>query len=184
MLPPPIDTGTAEIAAQYSKGALGAWETKVVHGGVMLIRPGIAFALTEDKTQTKARGVGKKTLERHKRDIIESWNKYGPKPIMVSNIIFKGGKSSITPQGQGYNRSHEYGQWIGRDTIIQYNPEPKRPYDTQRDGRLSTWALPSEYASAAYDRMLIPAYVRAMRESQDMFAEQPDVDDMPEVLTI
>jgi hypothetical protein len=32
--------------------------------------------------------------------------------------------------------------------------------------------------------MLIPAYVRAMRESQDMFAEQPDVDDMPEVLTI
>lgn len=181
-LPEPIDTGTAKGAEPYGKVGLGAWESKTVSGGVMLIRPGIAFALDGEIGQTKARGVGKRTLDTHKAMVLESWNRYGPKPVVFEHTIFRGAKSSITPKGEGFNRSDQYGQWVPRKTVIQYSPEPKRPFHTQPDGRISTWALPQDMTSAPYDRLMIPPDVRAIIEAREIGQEQPDHLDLPEML--
>lgn len=181
-LPLPDDTGTEAAAKPFGKCALGAWESKTVDGGVMLIRPGIAFALNDELGQTKARGVGKKTLDKHKKIVLERWDEYGPKPVTFDHTIFRGGKSCITPKGEGYNRSLQYGQWVPRQTVIKYNPEPKRPFDTQADGRLSTWALPQSMVSAAYNRLMIPEETQAIIDQKEMLAEQPDHNDLPEVM--
>jgi hypothetical protein len=181
-LPLPDDTGTEEAAKPYGKCALGAWESKEVSGGVMLIRPGIAFALAgEEIGQTKARGVGKRTLDAHKQLVLDSWRELGPKPVVFDSTIFRGGKSCITPKGEGFNRSPQYGQWVPRQTNVQYNPEPKRPFDTQSDGRLSTWHLPQSQVSAAYDRLMVPSHVRAIIAEREIRKEQPDTEDLPDV---
>jgi hypothetical protein len=185
VLPDPEDTGTHEPAKEYGKVGLGYWETKVISGGMMLIRPGIAFCMKaqkdkQDKDAIKGRGIGKKTLKKHKRMILNSWNKHGPKAVELSSIAFKGAKSSISVsmKGEAFKRSEHYGQWIERTTKLSWNPEPKRPYHTQPDGRLSTWAFPQSLTSAPYDRMMISGEARALAEYESERMEQPDYGDL------
>lgn len=177
-LPEPVDTGTVEGARQYGKPGLGAWEAKEIDGGIMLIRPGIVFSLAGVLEQTRARGVGKSTLERHKEAVMKSWRENGPKDVIFNHTIFRGAKSCIHPNRGGFSRSPEYGQWTNRQTIITYNPEPKRPYDTQSDGRLSTWAFSKSKTSAAYDREIIPADIAALIANREVNLEQPDIEEL------
>jgi hypothetical protein len=184
-LPNPVDTGTAEVAKSFGKVALGAWEEKEITGGVMLIRPGICFAINPQKEdgekETRARGIGKTTLERHKQAVLDSWYKNGPKPVTFEHTVFRGAKSCIHPKGEGYSRSEDYGQWCKRKTVIDYNPEPKRPYHTQPDGRLSTWSFPQSFTSAAYDKLVIPQEVRAIIEARNIDSEQPDREELDDI---
>ena len=179
----PEDTGTHERAKAFGKVGLGAWEEKVIpDGGLMLIRPGIAFAF-KGKLDTKGRGIGKSTLERHKEMILESWKEYGPKPVALDHVIFRGAKSSISvSESKGFNRSPEYGQWVKRKTVISYDPEPKRPYHTESDGRLSTWALSQKHVSAPYDRSIESGEARAATLKKLIASEQPDTFDTDNLL--
>jgi len=184
----PIDTGTADRAAAYGKPGLGSWESKEVPGGVMLIRPGIALGLTapikadEDDDRTKARGVGKSVLDRHRELIIRQWHEQGPVPIEISHTVFRGAKSSISQSGEGFNRSPQYGQWVERTTKLSYNPEPKRPFHLQDDGRLSTWAFPQRMVSARYDRAVMTSEAKALIAFRELNREQPDPIEREELL--
>jgi len=167
------DTGTAAIAREYGKEALGSWEHKTVPG-LHLIRPGIAFPLgSTDERETKARGVGKSTVAKYRQMILESWATHGPKAITVQGTLFRGMKSCTSYCQEEFRRHKEYGTWKLRDTQVSYWAEPKRPMLMHDDGTLYTWAFDKEVTSAAYDR-ITTAEGRAMRKRELLQAEQPD----------
>lgn len=181
--PIPIDTGTFEVAKQYGKEALGAWEEKVIPQGIMLIRPGIAFPLVGEVKDTKARGIGKAVLTKHRQMVLDSWEAYGPKALSLESTIFRGMKSSTSYTArEGIKRAAEYGQWVPRVQTVSYMPEPKRPFSLDYEGWLNTWAL-RKYESAPYARILGSyeqpenAELAALKELQIMLAEQPDRED-------
>jgi hypothetical protein len=181
--PTPINTGTFDVAKQYGKEPLGAWEEKQIKEGIMLIRPGIAFPLKGEVKDTKARGIGKAVLTKHRQMVLDSWEANGPKALTLESTIFRGMKSSTSYSvAEGIKRAAEYGQWVPRVQTVSYTPEPKRPFSLGNDGKLDTWALGKECKSAPYARIL-GAYeepnmeIAALKELQLMLSEQPDRED-------
>jgi len=173
-LPQPRDTGTLEAARAIGKEPLGAWEHKTIPGGMMLIRAGIAFPLTGDlEGEVKARGIGKAVLKSSRADVLESWEKYGPKAITVKGSIFHGFKSSTGVDPRGYVRAENYGTWSERETQVSYMPEPKRPFAMTDDGRLCTWAFSQSVVSAPYSRILSKTAAMMVAE-KIVQSEQPD----------
>jgi len=181
--PIPIDTGTFDAAKRYGKEALGAWEAKVMSEGVHMIRPGIAFPLKGKEEETKARGVGKAVLTKHRELVMQSWAEHGPKALTLTSTIFRGMKSATSyVQGQGYKRAAQYGQWVPRTQAVSYLPEPKRPFIVDDDGVLHTWAFNQEVISAPYARILgvddePTSEVLALKELANILSEQPDRED-------
>lgn len=176
----PRDTGTAEVAARYGKQPLGAWEHKLVPGGMHLIRPGVAFPLSSElEAEVKGRGIGKAVLKNHRAMVLENWEKYGPRPFEVEGDIFHGMKSATDRTSEGYVKRENYGQWSKRKTQVSYMPEPKRPFALTDDGRLCTWALGKDVVSQPYPRIMgvygvTPAHVQALILEKQLQLEQPD----------
>jgi hypothetical protein len=176
----PRDTGTAEAAKRYGKQPLGAWEHKLVPGGMHLIRPGVAFPLSSElEAEVKGRGIGKAVLKNHRAMVLDMWEKHGPKPFEVEGDIFHGMKSATAVTSAGYVKRENYGQWSRRKTQVSYMPEPKRPFALTEDGRLCTWAYGKDVESQPYPRIMgvygdTPAHVLALRREKELQAEQPD----------
>lgn len=178
-LPTPVDTGTIEAAKRAGKVELGAWESKTIPDGIMLIRPGIAFPLkkSSDEKETKARGIGKAVLKSHRDMVLESWEKNGARSLALDSDIFHGFKSSTRVNARGYQRSPHFGRWSRRTQSVSYMPEPKRPFALKDDGTLCTWAFGPKVQSAPYERISggdTPAHVLAMALEKQIQAEQPD----------
>jgi hypothetical protein len=165
----------------YGKPPLGGWEKKTIPDGVMIIRAGIAFPLrADDMKETKARGVGKAVLNKHRQRVLDSWAVNGPKSLVLESTIFRGMKSctQYLPD-KGYSKHEEYGQWVPRTTTVSYMPEPKRPFIVEDSGRLHTWAFNRNVKSAPYRRILgqdvpISAEGLILKELETMRSEQPD----------
>jgi len=177
-LPKPRDTGTLEAATRAGKEPLGGWESKDIPGGIMLIRPGIAFPLQGDiEKETKARGIGKAVLKSHRELVLESWETYGAKALSLNADVFHGFKSATRINSRGYERAANYGQWSRRTQAVSYMPEPKRPFRVKEDGSLCTWAFGPRVKSAPYERIVggeIPKHILAMSAEKQLQAEQPD----------
>ena len=158
-LPVPRDTGTAVAAGKAGKVALGAWESKDLDEGIMLIRPGIAFPLNaEIEAEVKARGIGKAVLASHRAQVLEQWEKHPGRTYKLSRDMFFGMKSATDgpTASKGYaSRRANYGSWAKQPTTVSYSPFPKRPRRGQGDGvALRTWAFGPEVTSAPYERLL------------------------------
>lgn len=166
-MPEPRDTGTAEAARLASvrekklKLPLGAWEEKILTRGIMQIRPGIAFPLdpkVETSGETKARGVGKDILFRHREAVMRQWEKHPGRRYDLKRPMFFGMKASTDPpsaKNKFPSRRSNYGTWDDQEQSVSYDPFPKRPRMKVAEGEsLRTWALGPEHASAPYDRLL------------------------------
>jgi len=182
-LPRPRDTGTLEAATRAGKEPLGAWESKDIPGGIMLIRPGIAFPIArkenenEAEKETKARGIGKAVLKSHRDLVLESWEQHGARALSLQSDIFHGFKSSTRVSSRGYERSELFGKWSKRPQSVSYMPEPKRPFVVKDDGSLCTWSFGPKVKSAAYERIAggeTPKHILAMAAEKQLQSEQPD----------
>jgi hypothetical protein len=186
-MPAPRDTGTFGL----EKPALGAWEGKEVDRGVFIARPGIYFPMnpTDDEIkQIRARGVGKMVVLKNWRMIVESFEKYGiTQKIFIKKIErFCGAKSSISRSGEqgfevyrraGGDRKGElaYGEWVGRDVDMSFDPAPKRDGVNPDGQTLKVRRMGSEL-SCPYDRAEKSLESRELKALAEEILEQPNAD--------
>jgi len=197
-MPKPIDTGTdidviEEKSGKVKRAPLGGWEHDTFKQGVFLARPGIYFPLdlpnltgneTADQRgkilkNVKARGIGVKTLYRHRDELIEWYTKWhGAKGYVIADddimrtirdreeplgaerfIGMKAGITSRTTKAgkRQVARRSLYGRWTVQTRIINFGGMPKREEgngplfgDTER---LYVRRVSQELTSAPYEKM-------------------------------
>jgi hypothetical protein len=188
--PLPRDTGTLGFSGPdgKEKPALGAWEESSYERGMFAARPGIYFPLapTEDdfsKKKIRARGVGKKAVFSHWKEIIRAYETggIGGRVILGSIDRFHGAKSSVSfaPKEAIFTRSPSYGQWSQREVEMTFDPRPKRDgFAPGSRTRLALRKLPKDCESLPYSR--------AMRDdaSRDILAALLESEEQPDLSTL
>jgi len=168
-LPKPSDTGTSDLSKP-----LGGWEVETIKQGVFVVRPGIYFPLNPTEEQLadiRGRGVGKGSVLKHWRDIVQRWEA-GEQIVELPSIVrFMGAKSTIREQSDGsYVRSVQYGQWVKRPIRLSFDPFPKRDSDFQ------PWRIGLDTVSNPYDTGVISPEAAELRAATEEALEQPDVE--------
>lgn len=161
---------------------LGGWEEKVLPRGLFLARPGIYFPLdpTEsDMKRIRARGLGRAAVWSHWKQIVEGFERGDDEVVIPDLSLFRGMKTCITRSGTApnftYKRSDEYGHWITRNTVMTFNPLPKRE-GIGEGGRLGLRRLEGE--SAPYDKGILSPEAMILLEQATEESEQPDGGDL------
>ena len=161
---------------------LGGWEEKIVEKGYFLARPGIYFPLDpseDDIEKVRARGLGRKTVYDHWRQIVEAYES-GKDDLHIGGLsLFRGIKTSITRGGKApnytYTRQGKYGRWEERGIDMSFNPKPKRE-SKLADGRLTLRKMTGE--SEPYNKGVPSPEALAIFEQQIQDSEQPDGGDL------
>jgi hypothetical protein len=170
----------------HSSGAtgkpLGGWEC-TVYPELFFIQPGVYFQPSSGDVETlekktRSRGVPRITVGEQQRRIIRSWQK-GERSIPIEGLVrFWGIKSSVrrklVDDSFVYERSENYGQWLEHPHVLQYAAQPKR-FRLVRGTILEPWSLDElEGESSPYDRGLPSETTEAVKEVEQILAEQPE----------
>ncbi len=164
---------------------LGGWE-RTEYPELFFIQPGVYFQPLESSTdrdtlekKTRSRGVPRIDVAEQQRRILDSWDR-GERTIAIEGLVrFWGVKSSIHRRLKkdgsfDYERSDSYGEWLEHPHVLQYAAEPKR-HKLLSNNRLTPWSLgPEEGESTPYDRALAGDQTEAMKEIEQILAEQPE----------
>lgn len=153
-LPRPADTGTFDLPKP-----LGGWEETYHPEGLLFLKPGIYLSLGSDEVTVKARGIGRKSLERDREAIIAAFNR-GTREWTVNVERFGGAKSCITPRG----RRAAFGQWVKMPIRIRFECINRRD-----DMGLHASINPS----APYDPSLLTAEDLQLQHQADISYDQP-----------
>lgn len=129
-LPKPIDTGTFDLPKP-----LGGWEEKEYPEGMLFVKPGIYTTL--GKGDIRARGIGRRALEKAKNDLIKAWDR-GEREFGVKVDRFHGAKTCINAK---FRRSPRYGQWTKFPIRIAFTC----PNRTEKMGLLATEGMSHPY---------------------------------------
>lgn len=189
---------TCHECADRTYKPLGGWEEKILKRGIFLARPGVYFPLNPSKSDIKTvrgRGVGRGVILEHFKDIISTymdWDGQGDWPIVqVSNVSrFCGAKTSVgrrlsdDKKSFVYRRADgnhlaekpevRYGQWIDRQVMMSFNPEPKRK-GRAKDGSLILHNYAGQM-SRPYKKAVVSPEARMLMEMDAINREQPDYD--------
>lgn len=158
----PLDSGTD------GPKPLGGWLGEE-YGDMFSVRPGIYFS-TDTAIKMRGRGIGRKALEAHKRQIADAYEQGRADYTLTVNRFF-GAKSCLHASADGISRSPRYGQWGEVDITLTFDPWPKRRL--RSDGTL---ALRCERGNESYpyagamDASPESAFAQVMA---DIEAEQP-----------
>jgi len=163
---------------------LGGWEC-TEYESLFFIQPGVYFqpfdGVDRDmlEKKTRSRGVPRIDVAEQQRRILDSWER-GERTIAIEGLVrFWGVKSSIRRRLDEheqfvYDRSDSYGEWLDHPHVLQYAAEPKR-CKLLANNRLTPWSLgPEEGESTPYDRALVGDQTEAMKEIEQILAEQPE----------
>lgn len=196
--PKPKDTGT--YGAMNSKGKnvpLGGWELKKYPKGIFLARPGIYFPMNptdDDVAEVRARGVGKGTVLKYWREIVEAYKTHGiTKTFEIAKVSrFCGIKTSIslgtkslefTRAGATDGILPSYGNWVERIIDMSFNPMPKRECVEKDGSSLRVRLFPLSMESTPYPKaldknkeLLLSAEALEMLAAHLEASEQPDGD--------
>lgn len=165
------------VATAPGQKPLGGWEC-TEYSELFFIQPGVYFQPTGTIEKTRSRGVPRIDVAEQQRRILDSWAR-GERTIAIEGLVrFWGVKSSIHRRLLNdqfiYERSDNYGQWLDHPHVLQYAAEPKRCKLT-KDNRLTPWVLgEDEGESTPYDRGLVGDQTEAMKEIEQILAEQPE----------
>jgi hypothetical protein len=174
----PRDTGTGDVVGPDGKPekALGAWETKVIPGGIFCVRPGIYFPLDPTDTgEVKARGLGKKVLAEKSGEIVAAFDAGAEHVELGGMVRFVGAKSALHRHADGtVNRSDDYGEWVEHGVKLSFTPAPKRRTRLP-DGRLVPWAR-AAWQSFPYQAAEPSPEAAHLTIADEQLMEQPDGD--------
>jgi hypothetical protein len=184
-LAPPKESGTSDLGKP-----LGGWEPKLYPNGIFAVRPGIWFPLnpTEDQIKdVRARGLGRRVLYDHWRQIVEAFEK-GEQKVTIGCTCgnpcicgryrgptrFVGVKSALTKSAAGIKRGPDYGEWIPWEIELGFQPQPKRR-SVLPDRRLECFPY-LDWESVPYSRAMRSPEALLLELAQQIAEEQPDAD--------
>lgn len=210
--PVPRDTGTWECNNEHgavTKKPLGGWEDKDAPRGMFMARPGIYFPLEPSHAidctcqgfcklaigkdgnisvkDVKGRGVGRGTMLRYWKVIVEAWESRGDEMggVKVANVVrFCGAKTSISyapnrkvftrAKGKGGPLSPNYGQWIEREVEMSFDPMPKRECVNHDGVTLKVREFGDNEVSTPYKQALKSQEAKMLARAQLEQEEQPE----------
>jgi DNA polymerase type B, organellar and viral len=169
---------------------LGGWEEKTIPQGAFLARPGVYFPLNptdEEIDKVRGRGVGRKAILDHWKDMVKSWDDFGEhKTVRLPDISrFCGAKTCVHRSGKRgeyrFSRAAHtdgkkprFGNWIQMKVQLSYSPLPKRAA-VDRDGKsLTLRTFPQDLESLPYKKGLKGTEGTSLEYSEIELLEQPD----------
>lgn len=114
-------------AAPLKPDLLGSWEGPDDHGPMVFVRPGIYWSEKDDTL--RARGVGRKHLEKHRELVMKAIAEKRERAILGSSVLFGGARACVYQVQDDLKRSTLYGEWHDVPARISLDPAPKRNPD-------------------------------------------------------
>jgi hypothetical protein len=189
-LPEPRETGTSATGKP-----LGGWEVKEVPCGAFLARPGIYWPLDATETTDKdvrARGISRAVTLAHSARVVEHFERHGWQVPYDVNAhaqseeekvvrfvgLRQGIRRSARPDRRTrqytYTRDDHFADWLQWPMQVTFDPQPKRAYVRDDLSLACHPRVPGE--SAPYDNACEDPETLALREEEEMRADQPDGD--------